>query len=197
MNMTRPANSAPALPKLLVGQRRKLMALLVGTGLGMAALSGASAFLMAYLLTAVDNQTRLAAVMGLLAAAGGIGAGRIAERVLAERLGQSYIQELRRGLMTAVLATRNGPSVGITIARITNDLSSVRNWVSMGIAPLTVGIPLIFGTTIALWLLSPPLAVAMALPLGILSVALALALALLARAANGVRSNRLTGWAAK
>jgi len=67
MNMTRPANRAPALPKLLVGQRRKLMALLVGTGLGMAALSGASAFWMAYLLTAVHNQARLAAVMGLLA----------------------------------------------------------------------------------------------------------------------------------
>jgi ABC-type multidrug transport system fused ATPase/permease subunit len=174
MNLTRPANSAPALPKLLVGQRRKLMALLVGTGLGMAALSGASAFWMAYLLTAVDHQTRLAAVMGLLAAAGGMGAGRIAERVLAERLGQSYIQELRRDWMTAVLATRNGPSAGITIARITNGLSSVRNWVSIGIAPLTVGIPLIFGTTITLGLLSPPLAVAMALPLGILSVALAL-----------------------
>jgi hypothetical protein len=53
--------------------------------------------------------------------------------------------------------------VGITIARITNDLSSVRNWVSMGIAPVTVGLPLIVGTTVALWLLSPPLAVAMAL----------------------------------
>jgi hypothetical protein len=66
-------------------------------------------------------------------------------------LGQSYIQELRRGLMTAVLAKRNGPSVGITIARITNDLSSVRNWVSMRIAPLAVGIPLIIGATIALW----------------------------------------------
>ncbi|MET3920324.1 ABC-type multidrug transport system fused ATPase/permease subunit [Arthrobacter sp. UYEF20] len=140
----------------------------------MAALSGASAFLVAFLLRATDNQTRLTAVGGLLAAAGGIGVGRIAERVLAERLGQSYVQELRRGLMTAVLAKMNGPSVGITIARITNDLSSVRNWVSMGIAPLTAGIPLIAGTTTALWLLSPPLAVAMALPLCILSVALAL-----------------------
>ena len=77
----------------------------------------------------------------------------MAERVLAERLGQSYIQELRRGLMNAVLAKRDGPSVGITIARITNDLSTVRNWVSMSV---------------------PPLAVAMALPLCILSVALAL-----------------------
>jgi hypothetical protein len=73
MNVTRPGNSAPALPKLPVGQRRKLMALLVGTGLGMAALSGASAFLMARLLTASGNQTRLTAVAGLLAAAGGIG----------------------------------------------------------------------------------------------------------------------------
>jgi hypothetical protein len=53
MNVTRPGNSAPALPKLLVGQRRKLMALLVGTGLGMAALSGASAFLMAAALTLI------------------------------------------------------------------------------------------------------------------------------------------------
>jgi ABC-type multidrug transport system fused ATPase/permease subunit len=174
MNVTGPGNSAPALPKLLVGRGRKLMALLVGTGLGMAALSGASAFLMARLSTASDNQTRLTAVAGLLALAGGIGSGRVAERVLAERLGQSYIQELRRGLMTAVLAKRDGPSVGITIARITTDLSSVRNWVCMGIAPVTVGIPLIVGTTVALWLLSPPLAVAMALPLCILSVALAL-----------------------
>jgi hypothetical protein len=44
----------------------------------------------------------------------------------------------------------------------------------MGMAPVTVGLPLIVGTTVALWLLSPPLAVAMALPLCILSVALAL-----------------------
>jgi ABC-type multidrug transport system fused ATPase/permease subunit len=44
----------------------------------------------------------------------------------------------------------------------------------MGIAPLTAGIPLILGTTIALWLLSPPLAVAMVLPLCVLSLALAL-----------------------
>ncbi|MFD1210945.1 ABC transporter transmembrane domain-containing protein [Arthrobacter sp. GCM10027362] len=150
------------------------MGLLIGTGLGMAALSGASAFLMAHLLRAADSQARVSAVAGLLAAAGGIGAGRVAERVLAERLGQHYVQELRTGLMAAVLAGGHGPSVGITIARITNDLTSVRNWISMGIAPLAVGIPLIVGTTVALWLLSPALAMAMALPLCILSLALAL-----------------------
>ncbi|MDI3211316.1 ABC transporter ATP-binding protein [Arthrobacter sp. AL12] len=172
--MTRRQESIAALPKLMVGRRRKLMALLAGTGLAMAALSAASAHSVAFLLNAADNQARFAAIAGMLVMAGGIGTGRIIERVLAERLGQSYIQELRRGLMTAALATPKGPSVGITIARLTNDLSSVRNWVSMGIAPLTAGIPLIVGTTIALWFLSPPLALAMALPLCVLGVALAL-----------------------
>jgi len=62
------------------------MALLVGTGLGMAALSGASAFWMAYLLSAVHNQTRLAAVMGLLASHVH-DLGRVAE----------YRQTLKRG----------------------------------------------------------------------------------------------------
>lgn len=174
MITTRRQDSTATLPKLMVGPRRKLMAFLVATGFTMAALSGASAHLVTFLLNGADNAARFAAIAGMLAMAGGIGWGRIVERVLAERLGQSYIQELRKGLMTAALATPNGPSVGITIARITNDLSSVRNWVAMGIAPLTAGIPLIIGTTVALWLLSPPLAIAMALPLCALSVALAL-----------------------
>lgn len=174
MIMTRRRESTSALPKLMVGRRRKLMVLLAGTGLALAVLSAASAHSVTFLLNAADNQARFTAIAAMLVMAGGIGIGRIAERVLAERLGQSYIQELRKGLMTAALATPKGPSVGITIARLTNDLSSVRNWVSMGIAPLTAGIPLILGTTIALWFLSPPLAVAMALPLCVLSVALAL-----------------------
>ena len=148
------------------------MALLIGTGLGMAALSGASAFMMAHLLRTGNAQARAITVAGLLATAGGIGAGRIIERVLAERLGQHYVQELRTGLMAAVMT--NKPSVGITIARITNDLTSVRNWVAQGIAALAVGIPVIVGTTAALWFLSPPLAMAIALPLCILGVALAL-----------------------
>jgi ABC-type multidrug transport system fused ATPase/permease subunit len=164
----------PKLPRLLVGPRRKLMAFLIGTGVGMAALSGASAFMMSHLLRTADAQARAIAVAGLLAAAGGIGAGRIVERVLAERLGQHYVQELRTGLMAAALTDGKKPSVGITIARITNDLTSVRNWIAQGIASLAVGIPVIVGTTGALWFLSPPLAIAIALPLCILGVALAL-----------------------
>ena len=81
--------------------------------------------------------------------------------------GQHYVQELRTGLMAAFLADPGGSSPGIAIARITNDLTSVRNWITMGISPLVVGLPMIVGTTIALWFLSPPLALAVAIPLSL------------------------------
>lgn len=173
--MKRPEHSAggPRLPKLMVGRRRRLMCSLVGTGLALAGLSVAGAYLMAHLLSA-DNQTRVLTVTTLLAVAAAVGGGRVAERVMAEKLSQNYVQELRRDLMAAALAVGATTSVGITIARITNDLSSVRNWVAMGIAPLAVGIPMITGTTVALWFLSPPLALAVALPLCILAAVLAL-----------------------
>jgi ABC-type multidrug transport system fused ATPase/permease subunit len=161
-----------ALPKLLVGPRRRLMALLIGTGMVLAALSGASAYLMAHLL-AVGAPARILAVASLTVAACGLGMGRVAERVLAERLGQHYVQEIRTGLMAAILADPGGSSPGIAIARITNDLTSVRNWITMGIAPLVVGVPLIAGATIALWFMSPPLALAVAIPLCLFSGAIA------------------------
>ncbi|MFF2318204.1 ABC transporter transmembrane domain-containing protein [Arthrobacter sp. NPDC058097] len=161
-----------ALPKLLVGPRRRLMALLIGTSAGLAALSGASAYLMAHLLR-TDSQGRILAIAALLAVAAGIGIGRFAERVLAEKLGQHYVQELRTGLIAAYLAEGRGPSPGITIARVTNDLTSVRNWITMGITPLIVGVPLAVGTIIALWLLSPPLALAVAIPACLLTAILA------------------------
>jgi len=160
------------LPKLLVGPRRRLMALLAGTSAALAALSGTSAYLMAHLLK-TDNQGRILAIVALLAVAGGIGIGRRAERVLAEKLGQHYVQELRAGLMAAYLAQGTGPSPGITIARVTNDLASVRNWITMGITPLIVGGPLVGGTVIALWFLSPPLALAVVVPSCLLTVILA------------------------
>jgi ABC-type multidrug transport system fused ATPase/permease subunit len=148
------------------------MALLIGTSAGLAALSGASAYLMAHLLKA-DNQDRTLAIAALVAVAAGIGIGRLAERVLAEKLGQHYVQELRTGLIAAYLAEGTGPSPGITIARITNDLTSVRNWITMGITPLVVGLPLAAGTIVALWLLSPPLALAVAIPSCLLTLILA------------------------
>lgn len=162
------------LPKLLAGRRRWLMGLLVLSGVGMAALAGASAVLMTWLLEPQNRLPVLVTVGGLLLAALGTGGLRAVERILAERLGQDYIHQIRVGLVEAGLVGDRGPSAGITIARTTNDLSSVRNWVAMGISPLAVGIPLILGTSVALWLMAPPLAIAVVVPLLLLAGALAL-----------------------
>ncbi|WP_460465695.1 ABC transporter transmembrane domain-containing protein [Arthrobacter pigmenti] len=162
------------LPKLLAGRRRWLMGLLVLSGVGMAALAGISAVLMTWLLEPQNRLPVLVTVGGLLLAALGTGGLRAVERILAERLGQDYIHQIRVGLVEAGLVGDRGPSPGITIARTTNDLSSVRNWVAMGISPLAVGIPLILGTSVALWLLAPPLAVAVVVPLALMAGALAL-----------------------
>jgi ABC-type multidrug transport system fused ATPase/permease subunit len=162
------------LPKLLAPERRRLMLLLVANGLGQAALAGAGAFLMTWLLGAPDAGTRIAAIAALVAAAHGVGGLRLLERVLAEKLGQHYINEIRTGLVRSALVAETGPSLGITIARTTNDLSSVRNWIALGIAPLTVGVPLILGSGAALWFLAPALSAALLLPLCLLAVALCL-----------------------
>ncbi|GAB3272467.1 ABC transporter ATP-binding protein [Arthrobacter pigmenti] len=150
------------------------MGLLVLSGVGMAALAGISAVLMTWLLEPQNRLPVLVTVGGLLLAALGTGGLRAVERILAERLGQDYIHQIRVGLVEAGLVGDRGPSPGITIARTTNDLSSVRNWVAMGISPLAVGIPLILGTSVALWLLAPPLAVAVVVPLALMAGALAL-----------------------
>ena len=166
----------PGLPRLLSGRRRGLMAMLVGTGLAMAAVTGASALLMMWLLddapAGAGNIVPL--VAGLAAAALAIGGLRALERVLGEMLGQDYIHQIRKGLVKSALATDRGPSPGVTIARSTNDLSSVRNWIAMGIAPLAVGIPLILGIAVALWLLAPGLALAVVVPLAVLAAGLAM-----------------------
>jgi ABC-type multidrug transport system fused ATPase/permease subunit len=161
---------------MLVGARRGFTALLVGTGLGLAALTGGSACLVTGLLAAEQTAPRWGWVLALLAAALGIGLLRFLERVLAEKLGQHYVQEIRKDLVAAALADGSGSSIGITIARTTNDLSGVRNWIALGIAPLTAGIPLIAGTLAAVWLLSPALALAVVLPMSLSLFTVALGL---------------------
>ncbi|GLB65751.1 ABC transporter transmembrane domain-containing protein [Arthrobacter mangrovi] len=165
-----------SLPKLFAGRRRGLMALLIGTGLAMAVLAWASALLMTRLLdgAAAAGAGSGPVVAGLAAAALGGGALRALERVLAEKLGQDYIHGIRKGLVESALATDRGPSPGVTIARSTNDLSSVRNWIALGIAPLAVGIPMILGTAVALWFLAPALSAAVVVPLAVLTGGLAL-----------------------
>lgn len=169
----RPEARASNLPKLWAGRRRRHLSLLVVSGLGQAAAAGVGALLLSQVLggAAVGNR-RLVLFAVLLAAAVAIGALRMAERTLAERLSQDYVHEIRLGLIRRNLADGRVKSIGVAVTRTTNDLSSVKGWISQGVAPLAVGIPLILGATVALMLLEPLLAVGLLVPLLALLVAM-------------------------
>lgn len=165
---------APPLPPLLRGRRRGWLAILVLLGLGQAALGALSAWALVKLQDAPTGASDLLlrALALLLLAALAIGALAVHERVVSEKLGQDYVHQLRLTLLGDALTPGHTTSLGVTVARTTNDLSGVRNWISQGIAPLTVAVPLIGGSLITLAVLHPYLALAMATPLVVLGCCL-------------------------
>lgn len=160
----------PSMPALFVGRRRLLLIALAGLGVLQAALSVAVAVLTPRLLTAGAGAWGLAVV--LLGAALLVGAARIGERVAAEDLGQDYVRETRRLLVTSALVPERSINLGSTIARTTNDLTAVKNWISLGISPIVVGVPLIAGIVIGLFLLLPTLGVVVLATLAVFFVTL-------------------------
>lgn len=164
----------PPMPPLLRGRRRGLMALLVTTALVHSACAVGAGLLVGALLGGVGRPAIeiVADLCLLLAVLNGLGLTRYVDRVLAEQLGQDYVQELRRGLISHAMTSPRAPSLGITIARSTNDLSSVRTWVSLGIAPLVALVPLALGSLVALAVVEPALAAVVTGPLVLLGGAL-------------------------
>ncbi|WP_341854372.1 ABC transporter transmembrane domain-containing protein [Brachybacterium sp. GPGPB12] len=164
----------PPLPPLMRGRRRLWLTGLVALGLGQAALGALSAWALVTLQSAPAGMSPilLRALLLLVLTALAIGALTVHQRVLAEKLGQDYVHQPRLTLLGDALTPGHSASLGVTVARTTNDLSGVRNWVSQGIAPLTVGVPLILGSLGTLVVLHPPLALAMAVPLVVLGLCL-------------------------
>ena len=160
----------PSMPALFVGRRRLLLLGLAGLGLLQAALSVAVAVLTPRLLTADAGAWGLAAA--LLVAALLVGGARILERVAAEDLGQDYVRETRRLLVTSALVPEKSLNLGSTIARTTNDLTAVKNWIALGISPIVVGVPLIVGIVIGLFVLLPTLGLVVVVTLGVFFTAL-------------------------
>lgn len=153
------AASDGALPPVLSGRRRLLLAGLVAIGLAQAGLTIVTAIVTPRLLTGTTGDVPMALVVGLLVAALGIGLGRVGERIVAEDLGQRYVREVRRLLVASALTSTRGPNLGITVARTTNDLTALKNWVSLGIAPLAVGLPMLVGICVALLVMMPAMGI--------------------------------------
>jgi ABC-type multidrug transport system fused ATPase/permease subunit len=165
------APQAPAragLPAVWAGRRRRYLSLLILAGLGQAAAAGVSAHFFTHALTRSATSTRGLLFGALVVAAVTVGLLRMAERVLSERLSQDYVHQIRLGLIRRNLADGRVKSLGVAVSRTTNDLTSVKNWISQGVAPLAVGIPLIIGVGVALALLDPWLLAGLVVPLAVL-----------------------------
>ncbi|WP_411730533.1 ABC transporter transmembrane domain-containing protein [Paeniglutamicibacter sp.] len=161
----------PRLPKLVTGRRRGLFAALLALATACGALGVGVALLVGAL---VSGGAVLPMSVGIGALILVLGYGRYLERVLAEKLGQHYVAQLRLSLISHSLLAAKVPSVGITVARASNDLSSVRNWVAQGIAPLLAGVPLVLISMAGLWMIHPALALGLGAPVLVLAVALLL-----------------------
>jgi ABC-type multidrug transport system fused ATPase/permease subunit len=160
------------LPRVWSGKRRRHLTLLILAGLGQAMAAGFSARIFSQALSPAGVSSRWLLFGVLLAAAVSVGLLRMAERVLAERLSQDYVHEIRLGLIRRNLLDGRVRSLGVAVARTTNDLTSVKNWISQGVAPLAVGIPLVIGVAIALLLLNPLLAAGLLVPVIIMGGAM-------------------------
>lgn len=167
-------SSTSALIPLWRGIRRKWFTTLVALGIGQATLSMIMAWTMIELNRSSGATSIVLSLVTMALVALAIGALRVNERVVAERLGQDYVHDIRHELVRSVLTPGDSSSLGITVARTTNDLSSVRNWISQGIAPLVVAVPLLSGVLIAFALLDWRLAIGAAIPLVVLGAGIAL-----------------------
>lgn len=133
------------LPAFLTGPRRKLLARLVVIGLGQGLLAVATAWLVREVFDSALNGDNPA--VGLPAAAAlltGIavttGLLRVRERIDAEALGQSWVYELRDALFRRLVRSpsRARRNRGGVLVRFTGDMTAIRQWISLGLARLTV-----------------------------------------------------------
>ncbi len=166
---------APVRRTRLLGSRRWLrFGLLVGNGLAQAAAAALTALAVQQAFGqlaigetsagSVDPLPLLAVTALLGVATTGQAWLRAAERIMAERLGQSYVHELRLELFDHLTAISprflTGATTGSISLRFVGDVSALRRWVSLGLSRLAVSLTMVVGALIALALIRPILALA-------------------------------------
>ncbi len=167
-----PSDCTSGLPPLWAGKRRGQLSILVGAGLGQATAAGLGAHFVIHLLRGGASSHQILLFGILVVSALVVGALRMVERVISEVLSQNYVHEIRVGLIRRNLADGRVRNLGVAVARTTNDLGSVQSWISQGVTPLAVGIPLILGAGIAMLLIDPVLTITLFPPLALLLIGL-------------------------
>ena len=158
------------LPRVFAGPRKRWMLRLLINGLGRAAAAFAIAWLMQRALaelrhgSAGPGEGSGLALGGLVLAGGAVAALRALERVDAERLGQDYVMKVRLRIFGRVarMPARGDrvERIGLTLTRLSNDLNSLKNWVSTGVARMTVASVSVGGILAALAWFDPLAALA-------------------------------------
>ena len=166
-----------SFPRVLSRRRRALVAQLVANGLAQA---GATLIGARSLHAAIADSPPDLRVIGALAASG---AALLALRVhaggIAERLGQDYVTRVRLRIFEATAARPARAArarAGLTLTRVITDLSSLRRWVSDGIARSIVAAVTLAGAFFVLVTVHPAASLALgAVSLGCAAAAAALA----------------------
>ncbi|HEY5657583.1 MAG TPA: ABC transporter ATP-binding protein [Myxococcota bacterium] len=145
-----------SLPRIVAGKRRALMVRLLANGVAQAAAAFAIAYLARGALSAGQGagEARALRVAGLVIAGLFLLALRALERVDAEHLGQDYVTKVRLRLFERIAALplrrESAGRFGLTMTRMVSDLNSLRRWVSVGVARMSVASVSVCGILVAL-----------------------------------------------
>jgi ABC-type multidrug transport system fused ATPase/permease subunit len=149
-----------SLPRVVAGGRRPLMARLLLNGVAQAGAAFAIAWLARGALEAPGAASEAAPEARALRVAGLVIAGllllalRALERVDAEHLGQDYVTRVRLRLFERIAALplrrEQAGRFGLTMTRMVSDLNSLRRWVSVGVARMSVATVSVCGILAAL-----------------------------------------------
>jgi len=157
------------MPPILKGRRTALLARLIANGVASALLMVAVALLIKQLFDSFITASPEAGFeqlvwygVGLFVAALCLAGLSVLERVDAEKMGQDFTHEVRLGLFAHMsrLAPRElqKRSRGGVLLRFIGDLTALRQWVSLGVARLSVASITVIITLLALSFISIPLA---------------------------------------
>lgn len=158
------------MPEFFTPQRRRLLALLIANGLAQAAaMAGVALALRLLLADPAEAFERGLTMFGLGGASFGaliaamicanlaIAALKWHEMVSAQRLGEDYAHDLRRAafehLSTLSVRAHARLRGGSLQLRFVNDLTAIRNWISLGLARLIVSAMICGGVVLALFLI--------------------------------------------
>lgn len=160
-----------AMPPIRDNGRGRGITTLAVLALGQAIATGVAAFSTRDVFAALRDHTGgvPSTALALIALSGlAIAILRIVERVIAERVGQSYASDLRIKLFrhfsrvpVSELAQRRRGGLAL---RFVGDLTAVRNWVSLGIARLISASIVLPIATLVVFAINPVLGIAAALP---------------------------------